>query len=31
VSKDQFRARTDALATTTQDPRLTAFSMDAEL
>jgi hypothetical protein len=31
VSKDQFRARTDALSTTTQDPRLTAFSMDAEL
>ena len=31
LSKDQFRARTDALTTTTQDPRLTAFSMDAEL
>jgi len=31
VSKEHFRARTDALATTTQDPRLTAFSMDAEL
>tara|TARA_A100001391_G_scaffold189878_1_gene161715 strand:+ start:312 stop:1349 length:1038 start_codon:yes stop_codon:yes gene_type:complete len=31
VSKEQFRARTDALSTTTQDPRLTAFSMDAEL
>ena len=31
VSKDQFRARTDALNATTQDPRLTAFKMDAEL
>ena len=31
VSKEQFRARTDALSTTTQDPRLTAFKMDAEL
>ena len=31
VSKEQFRARTDALSNTTQDPRLTAFSMDAEL
>jgi hypothetical protein len=31
VSKEQFRTRTDALSTTTQDPRLTAFSMDAEL
>ena len=31
VSKEQFRARTDALSTATQDPRLTAFSMDAEL
>ena len=31
VSKEHFRARTDALNATTQDPRLTAFSMDAEL
>ena len=31
VSKEQFRARTDALTNSTQDPRLTAFSMDAEL
>ena len=31
VSKEQFRARTDALSTTTQDPRLTAFKMDSEM
>jgi len=31
VGKDQFRARTDALSTSNQDPRLTAFKMDAEL
>ena len=31
VSKEHFRARTTALSNTTQDPRLTAFSMDAEL
>ena len=31
LSTDHYRARTSALATTTADPRLTAFSMDAEL
>ena len=31
VSKEQFRARTDSLTNSTQDPRLTAFKMDSEM
>ena len=31
VSKEQYRARTDAATSSSADPRLTAFKMDAEL